>query len=134
MLDQKVDWCRVTKLEEDGEEPVYDIVGAATETFLANGIVVHNTYPAYKRFSTRLYVSGGHGHPCGSTNEYGVVKDRAIEYGVIETEKKGSSKVFHYGEETWKTQKSIVESMKQNYELFWDIRDKTLALAVEALA
>jgi RecA/RadA recombinase len=94
----------------------------------------NKTYPAFKRYSTRLYVAGGHGLPCGSTNEYAIVRARAIETGVIAIDKSTSTKKYTYGGEVYKTLKAIDEAMKENYELFWEIRDEAMKRVVEAQA
>lgn len=130
LLNVPVDWCPITKIELDGYEGVYDICGAKTESFLANGLVVHNTYPPKKKYTARLYLSDYGGHPTGSTNEYQVVADRAIEYEVIQRPKPSQ---YVYGDLTWSSQKAITDALQADFGLFWKIRDETMTIVVEAL-
>ena len=117
------------KGERDSDEVLYaDVTGV---------IKKNKTHPPRKRFAYRFYLSNVDGFSCGSTNELGVVLQRAIEWQVIECEKKGQ-RILGYnfgkgkGRRTWKTQKAIVASLAEDNELFWAVRDETMGLVVES--
>lgn len=82
-----------------------------------------------RQFNFRLYMSPIGEHTTGSTDEYGVVRERAIEYGIIEKDSSKSAVKYVYGEHVWSTKKAIIESMRQSHELFWEIRDAAMVLA-----
>lgn len=90
----------------------------------------NKTYTPKKKFACRLYLADHEGHPAGSTNEFEVVKTRAIEFGVIDRPKPNE---YCYGDYKWSSQKAIVEDLQTNFGLFWEIRDKTMLVVVEAL-
>jgi len=113
-----------------GDEKIKELVFMDISGFTKK----NKTYPAFKRYSTRLYVAGNSGHPTGSTNEYGIVRQRAIENGVIQVDNKTSSKKYIYDKVVYKTQKALEEAMKADYELFWKIRDETMEIVVREQA
>lgn len=96
----------------------------------ATGRVKKNkTHPPMKRFSYRFYMAGVDGFDCGSTNEAGVVLARALEYEVIARSEKD---IYSYGDFEWKTQKSIAEQFETDPNLFYGVRDATMAKVTAA--
>ena len=98
----------------------------------------NKTYPPMKQFSYRLYLDEWDGHPAGSTNELGVIVDRAIEFDVIERPKATQYVCKIVDEEgdtivdlKWSTQKAIVQDLAEHTGLMWAIRDRTMAVALE---
>lgn len=127
VLELPLDFAVVTKIEADGEEMVYDICGTQTETFIAQGLIAHNTHPPYKKYSFRFYCHAHDGFSAGSTNEFGIVLTRALEWDIIDRPKINE---YRFGKHKWTSQKQIIIAMKKDETLFWEIRDQTMTAVV----
>jgi len=93
----------------------------------------NKTFPPMRKYSFRLYLGDYEGHPKGSTNEYGVVAARAIEYGVVDRPDKKKGVYFYKSgayDFKWTSQRKIIEDMVADDALFWSIRDETMAEVV----
>ena len=94
-----------------------------------SGLVRKNkTHPPMKRFSYRFYVSNVGEFETGSTNDFGVIMMRAVDWEIILRPKKDR---YVYtdnagNEHVWRTQKAVMACMRDNVRLFWEIRDKLL--------
>jgi len=91
----------------------------------------NKTFAPMKTFASRLYLDNFEGNIAGSTNEYGVVFDRALELEVIGNPKDGK---YTYGSRSWNTQRQVKTDLEAEPILFWEIRSKALALALTVMA
>jgi RecA/RadA recombinase len=94
----------------------------------------NKTYPPMKTFSSRLYLADMGDAFAGSTNEVGVVVDRAIEFEVIARPDKTT---YTFEDEahkyTWKSQKAIRHDLSKDYSLFWAVRTAAMEKAVATI-
>jgi RecA/RadA recombinase len=120
------------KEQGSGKDKIKELLYADMSGFTKK----NKTAPPMKKYSLRLYLDEYEGHPKGSTNEYGVVATRAIEYGIIDRpDKKKAIYIYEEGDFKfkWTSQKQVVQEMLKNHILFWAIRDATMDLALELI-
>jgi RecA/RadA recombinase len=91
----------------------------------------NKTYTPRVNFSFKFYLADRDGFAAGSTDEFGVVVERALEFEVIARPKTSQ---YVYGSYEWSTQKAIVEALKADVHLFWQLRDVTMEKVVKVRA
>ncbi len=89
--------------------------------------VKNKTAPSQKRATYRFYYQPRDGHPAGDVNEFEVVCNAALDYGVLQKRKNK----YYYEELVFKTQTQFIEKMAKDQLLFLKVRETALAAALK---